>query len=877
MEDKTKKNVDEKLALAKRQREMLKTHSVSREEEKLGGTPVKKWDKVKESLKRQKIILDEAFAGRLQGNLKEKIQPFRKLFESDDADDERVHSADSRHESVEGERDVPQVLFYNPGDNRTKKESFNEEEKESKQAKPKKKRGHKKKGRKDHIVDDLDETDLIGEQLVLQSEGLIRRSYSLPDYYDDDDCGTSIIDGMQHSGLMSGHSALPPLKPIRKGSDSFKLSPKLSPNAKNETSQDFRGSSLMMKSIELDESYLQPSDKPGITFFRPVGANLQLGTNSLRWCTICNMIVPKDSHDDDHFQASYHKSIKQQYGLTSGDEQGCIVIFPNAPSDLQPELKLNQWNAIKKRSKKIKQSMVVKSLRHETATSQMTGGSLTNSSPNKKKLQTLCAQLEKLVTNQTPDYEQIDLVMKDTIKIASQGPAHPGIRDVELHILRQLKFIPLIIDLFKRVSVCHKNELSALLKVLDSVIKLLYLFSSLTDNRSYMILTNRIIPLIDLLSWCLNRPTKFIYSLPFVPVLFQIISKHLRHHISPEYAELKQHIIDYIFISGLLVKLKQRFICFYSGLDLSMSNGKVPLAILKSLQFLETLSDVLSSIEYKPGTPQDQRDDSDFVFILEETELVGIVALLLAFLLSDPSYHSNIKKQLPQTLLSLALVSFKFLNNVCKINYSIIQHVMGSEHHLDQVYHLFNYVLSYGTEHYETSENIRHLLNEAILVIGYFTLFNEKNQALLSRGTPTLMQKLCNVNFAYYNDKQLQDVLFPSLISCIHMNPRNFDILTSEISLEMLQTYLQKQIHLLQKADESNAAAMARTLSPQSSQTSLLSVTSANSYSFGVRFPREFWEKALEFIKPSPPGPGDLPPKPAEEETKSPATNNTNP
>ncbi len=42
--------------------------------------------------------------------------------------------------------------------------------------------------------------------------------------------------------------------------------------------------------------------------------------------------------------------------------------------------------------------------------------------------------------------------------------------------MRKLKFIPILIEICKRISVCHKNEFKHLGKMLDYVIKIINIF-----------------------------------------------------------------------------------------------------------------------------------------------------------------------------------------------------------------------------------------------------------------------------------------------------------------------------------------------------------------------------------------------------------------
>lgn len=74
-------------------------------------------------------------------------------------------------------------------------------------------------------------------------------------------------------------------------------------------------------------------------------------------------------------------------------------------------------------------------------------------------------------------------------------------------LFRKLKFIPTLVDICKRILICPKNEFKHLGKAIELSIKIISVFCTLRENRNYMLQTNRIMPLVELLTWCLNRPT----------------------------------------------------------------------------------------------------------------------------------------------------------------------------------------------------------------------------------------------------------------------------------------------------------------------------------------------------------------------------------
>jgi hypothetical protein len=53
--------------------------------------------------------------------------------------------------------------------------------------------------------------------------------------------------------------------------------------------------------------------------------------------------------------------------------------------------------------------------------------------------------------------------------------------------MRKLKFIPILIEICKRIQVCHKNEFKSLGKALEFVIKIISMFCTLRENRNYML------------------------------------------------------------------------------------------------------------------------------------------------------------------------------------------------------------------------------------------------------------------------------------------------------------------------------------------------------------------------------------------------------
>ena len=119
----------------------------------------------------------------------------------------------------------------------------------------------------------------------------------------------------------------------------------------------------------------------------------------------------------------------------------------------------------------------------------------------------------------------------------------------DLHLMRKLKFMPTLVDICKRISVCPKNELKNLAGVIGLVMKIMNTLCSNRENRNYIFQTNRLMPLIDLFAWCLNRQTELFFGIEFMPTLFHILTTHLKHRVPFECQQIKELTVDYLISS----------------------------------------------------------------------------------------------------------------------------------------------------------------------------------------------------------------------------------------------------------------------------------------------------------------------------------------
>lgn len=89
---------------------------------------------------------------------------------------------------------------------------------------------------------------------------------------------------------------------------------------------------------------------------------------------------------------------------------------------------------------------------------------------------------------------------------------------------------------------------------------------------------------------------------------------------------------------------------------------------------------------------------------------------------------------------------------------------------------------------------VAKLLNQLLLLIGYFSVQHPGNQGLLQWGrSPTILQRLCSVPKQYFNVPQLEAVLLPTLLSVCFEADRLCELVSQHINIGVLLQYVQKE------------------------------------------------------------------------------------
>lgn len=146
---------------------------------------------------------------------------------------------------------------------------------------------------------------------------------------------------------------------------------------------------------------------------------------------------------------------------------------------------------------------------------------------------------------------------------------------------------------------------------------------------------------------------------------------------------------------------------------------------------------------------------------------------------------------------------------MCEIDLEFVQVQLGDTFQTE-LFHILSHILTYCctevTSIVDRSEIggkgrlIRALLDETVLLIGYFTLMNVKNQEMVqffNGRSPTLLQRLCSLPIQYFTDPRCKQVLMPTLISICYDNHPNKDILEKEMSTQMVVAFIRSYTHAI--------------------------------------------------------------------------------
>lgn len=326
-------------------------------------------------------------------------------------------------------------------------------------------------------------------------------------------------------------------------------------------------------------------------------------------------------------------------------------------------------------------------------------------------------------------------------------------------------------------------------KVATEALRALRVSCEIAANRDYLLATNCLPELVDLLVWAL---TKF-KNRELVQGALDAVTLPLRHSTCETYELVRRNVIPYIVNAGTMVYLADRFDQFRKG----FSSGSDTHFLLKCVGFLEALT-ARASIRLQPVmTMADLRNP--VVNVFKDTGLMGIVSLLISLVMEQRPQRRSESLVLTRKIMSISWMALKVLNNVARMDVELVQAALCSDSLQHEFIHMLSSFLSCCSREITANQTTiddteELLLTEVLILIGYYTLRNPANQERMRWGNaPNLLQQITNLPFQYFVDPIRQHVLFPTLASVCYQNTKNRAIMEHDLSSKMIQMYINRQ------------------------------------------------------------------------------------
>lgn len=163
---------------------------------------------------------------------------------------------------------------------------------------------------------------------------------------------------------------------------------------------------------------------------------------------------------------------------------------------------------------------------------------------------------------------------------------------------------------------------------------------------------------------------------------------------------------------------------------------------------------------------------------------------------------------------------------------------------------------------------IAELLNQVLLLVGYFCVLAPSNQAMLQWGnSPNILQRLCSMPFQYFTTPPLWAVAMPTLLAVCYGADRTCEIVAQHVSLEVLLQHVQQELQRLQQPGQqqvhqhmqlllppqtsppgSQDSGSTAACCPHQSKGSSNSSSSSSQFSLAKRFPLEALQQAEAYL-----------------------------
>jgi len=520
-------------------------------------------------------------------------------------------------------------------------------------------------------------------------------------------------------------------------------------------------------------------------------------------CEACNVLIRSEVHLLSHLRGKLHQEeiSKKACGKDLSDAEKTtynlkhIVDAPEGEADPRSVQARERVKVAKKKAKKLKTKMASKAAEYIAGLPQ---ANKHLDSPNRARIGKSLREIEKLLSSQGKGAWPNNSVSALERSFGEIARSFEKNSNKDQDVFRALGGFETMEKIYCMLAECG-GETTCVIPI-KSLVSAGRVLSKATHNHSantdFLLMSNRLTLIADILLDRLARLTPEQPKIeevgegpdtdPLSQSLMSLLSTNIQHlskeKLSQPLTTRLQDMVSYIVCSGTVDSLANYFQLVRDPID---SSPEVAEFLLTALQLLTSLT---AAIEQQQG-----QDPTHLLSALQGTELAGTVSMLYGMLLHQgrDSDRDSTPPALPQHTLAVAMETCTLLHRLVRDQHRMgqVQTVLGSEGISLEFRHIASYLLYYCQHHSQTE-----LLNQVIVLVGYFTANHPDNQSIVQSGSqPSVLQQLANLPFQYFSQAELKAVLFPTLLSSCHKSAENSAILSQEMSWQLIEEFVESE------------------------------------------------------------------------------------
>jgi len=520
-------------------------------------------------------------------------------------------------------------------------------------------------------------------------------------------------------------------------------------------------------------------------------------------CEACNVLIRSEVHLLSHLRGKLHQEeiSKKACGKDLSDAEKTtynlkhIVDAPEGETDPKSVQARERVKVAKKKAKKLKTKMASKAAEYVAG---LPPANKHLDSPNRARIGKSLREIDKLLSSQGKGAWPNNSVSALERHFGEIVRSFEKNSSKDQDVFKALGGFEIMEKIYSMLAECG-GETTCVIPI-KSLVSAGRVLSKATHNHTantgFLMMSNRLTLIADILLDRLARLTPEQPKIeevgegpdtdPLSQSLMSLLSSNIQHlskeKLDQPVTSRLQDMVSYVVCSGTVDSLANYFQLVRDPID---SSPEVAEFLLTALQLLTSLT---AAIEQQQGI-----DPTHLLAALQGTELAGTVSMLYGMLLHQgrDSDRDSIPPALPQHTLAVAMETCTLLHRLVRDQHRMgqVQTVLGSEGISLEFRHIASYLLYYCQHHSETE-----LLNQVIVLVGYFTANHPDNQSIVQSGSqPSVLQQLASLPFQYFSQTELKAILFPTLLSSCYNCAENSAILSQEMSWQLIDEFVESE------------------------------------------------------------------------------------